>query len=183
MSRPDLVVVLLEDKRQEGFIRKYFSARGFVAKQIRVLPTPVGKSKDVNFVLQRYAAEVNAHRNVYGSSGLVVVIDADHLSVAERKSQLTARLQGQSYASRGDEEAIAIVVPARNIETWVWHLQDNAVDEATDYKATQVGSGSDAPGEVKRRFADYIITGQEPLPGCPSALQDARGELLRVPFR
>ena len=183
MSRPDLIVVLLEDTRQEKFIRKYLRARGFVAKQIRVVPAPIGKSKDVKFVLQRHPVEVNAQRSVLGSSALVVVIDADDFSPAERKSQLDNRLQEEGQATRLATEHIAIVVPSRNIETWIWHLQGNAVDEGTDYKASVVGSGGDVPSEAKRLFADYVITGQEPFNQCPPALQDARQELLRLPYK
>jgi len=183
LSRCARIIVLLEDARHEQFIRKYLRERGFSHREIQVEPAPAGKSKDVNFVLERYAAEANAQRNAHYSRGLIVVIDADDYAVPERKSQLDEKLHKAGYARRAEAEAIAIVVPSRNIETWIWYFLGNSVEEATNYKTSQLGSGSDVASEVKRHFADYIVSGQEPFSGCPPALQDARVELNRVPHK
>lgn len=167
---------------QQQLINKYLRKRGFTNQQIRMLATPAGKSQDVNFVLERYSAEANAQRNKHGSSALVVVIDADENTVQARKSQLDKALRDAGETERTEGEAIALVVPRRNVETWVWHLEGNAVDEETNYKNNPVRSGHSLSG-VKLRFADYIITGQEPFPPAPPSLQDARAELKRVPHR
>lgn len=182
MSRSALVIVLSEDKMQQQLVNRYLRRRGFSHHEIRVQAPPVGQSQNVTYVLEQYAIEVSTLRKAAASHALIVVIDADENTVEARKAQLDAALREAGKDLRADSELIAIVVPRRNIETWVWYLENNTVDEQTDYKNHPVRSHHDL-GTAKVQFADYIITGQEPFPGCPPSLQDARSELLRVPHQ
>jgi hypothetical protein len=182
MSRAALVVILGEDqnKRHQNLIRKYLKARGFADRQIRDLAVPVGETPGISFVLSRFASEVHDLRAVAYSRGLVVVIDADDREVSERKAQLEQKLREAGESLRAEDEAIAIVVPKRNVETWIWYLDGNAVDEITNYKGNPVRDNYDlAP--AKRAFANFIISGQTPFPECPPSLQESRIELLRIP--
>lgn len=180
VSRCATVVVLAEDKRQQQLIRKYLRRRNFATSQIREVAAPVGQTQNVGYVLERYAVEVNAMRSATYSVGLIVVIDADDNTVLERKAQLEDELRKADTRLRAEGEAVALVVPRRNVETWIWHLEGNEVDEETDYKGKPVRPGHDM-AEAKRQFAEFLVTGQEPFAGCPLSLQDARMELKRVP--
>lgn len=182
MNKCASIFILAEDKPQQRLIRKYFRERGFSQRQIQDIPVPVGETQNIGFVLKSYAVEVALQRNVAYSRGLVVVIDADDNTGEHRKTQLDEGLEAAGKMRRDAGEAIAIVVPRRNVETWIWHLEGNAVDETANYKGSPVRDGHNM-AIVKRRFADYIVTGQEPFPDCPPSLQDARVELLRVPHR
>ena len=66
---------------------------------------------------------------------LVVVADADNLTVAERIAVLDAKLVEASQPTRRSDEPIFFVIPRRNIETWIYYLVGDAVDEETDYKS------------------------------------------------
>ncbi len=182
MSRAAMVFILGEDKnkRQQNLIRKYLKKRGFSDRQIRDLPCPVGETPGITFVLSRYSSEVHDLRAAPYSRGLIVAIDADEESVETRKAQLNARLSEAGEPARGEQEPIAIVVPKRNVETWVWYLDGNAVDESTDYKRTSVRDNHDM-AHAKRAFAEFIVSGQATSKECPPSLQDARVELLRIP--
>lgn len=160
MSRAALVVVLGEDKnkRQQNLIRKYLKRRGFSDRQIRDVACPVGETPGISFVLSRFASEVHDLRVATYSRGLIVAIDADDKTVEERKSELLGRLKEVGEAARGEQEAVAIVVPRRNVETWIWYLDGNAVDEITDYKRTFVRDNHDMAG-AKRAFAEFMVTG------------------------
>lgn len=182
MSKSASVFVLAEDKRQQDLIYSYFRARGFAPRQIRLIAAPVGETQNVGYVLKRYVVEVELLRRLSYTRGLVVAIDADDFSVEERKTQLNETLAATGKALRVDNEAIAVVVPRRNVETWLWHLDGNAVDETTNYKGSPVRDSHDTTN-ARRRFADYIVSGQEPFPNCPPSLQNARIELSRVPFK
>ncbi|WP_123580831.1 hypothetical protein [Abditibacterium utsteinense] len=144
------------------------------------MPCPVGETPGITFVLSRYASEVHDLRLAHSSQGLIVAIDADEETVERRKNQLNEKLREAGEPARGEQEAIAIVVPRRNVETWVWYLDGNAVDESTDYKRTFVRDNHDM-AEAKRAFAEFIVSGQAPSEECPPSLQDARAELLRIP--
>ncbi|HEX8464940.1 MAG TPA: hypothetical protein VF627_10025 [Abditibacterium sp.] len=182
MSKPSQVFILGEDanKAQQNLIRKYLKKRGFSDRQIRDLPCPVGETPGISFVLSDFAKQVHNLRVATSSKGLIVAIDADEETVATRKSQLEEKLRTAGEAARGEQEAIAIVVPKRNVETWIWYLEGNAVDETSNYKKSSV-SGNHDMAEAKRAFADFIVSGQVPFEDCPPSLEDARIELLRIP--
>lgn len=184
MSRAAMVVILGEDsnKRQQNLIRKYLKKRGFSDRQIRDLPCPAGQTPGISFVLARYASEVHDLRVATYSRGLVVAIDADEETVVTRKTQLDEKLAETCEPARGEQEAIAIVVPKRNIETWIWYLDGNTVDEVTDFKRSFVRDNHDLAG-AKGAFAEFIVSGQAPFTDCPPSLEDARTELLRIPHK
>jgi hypothetical protein len=63
------------------------------------------------------------------------MIDADTHTVQQRMGRLDQALHEAKVASVDDaHEAIARLVPKRNIETWILCENGIAVDEATDYK-------------------------------------------------
>lgn len=178
MSRAALVVILGEDSK----IRKYLKKRGFSDRQIRDLPCPAGQTSGISFVLSRYAAEVHDLRVAHNVRGLVVAIDADDETVARRKEQLDEKLALAGELPRGAQENIAIVVPKRNVETWIWYLDGNAVDETTDYKGAPVRDNHNIAG-AKTAFAEFAVSGQPPFNDCPPSLEEARTELLRIPHK
>jgi hypothetical protein len=84
-------------------------------------------------VRQRYAPAVQAFRQRQAKTALVVAIDADVLAVSERARQLRTELDQTGLPPRADDEAVAHLIPKRNIETWVLCLSGKKVDEETDY--------------------------------------------------
>ena len=182
MSRPAIITVLGEDtlKRQQNMVSRYLRKRGFSPRQIRVVPCPVGDTPGIKFVRSQYPVEVANLRASIASKGLVVAIDADEESVAARKIELEEKLKEAGKSTRGSDEPIAIVVPRRNIETWVRYFGGNAVDEKTDYKRSFVKDNHDF-SPANRAFAEFVVTGQTPFADCPPSLEEARVELLRIP--
>jgi len=103
---------------------------------------------------------------------LIVVIDADRNTVAERIKQLDSVLEEKRHR----KEKIAIFVPKRNIETWIHYLQSGEpIDEIVAYSklANQ--------GECKpfvEKLADQCVLG---LPtNAPPSMHDACIELKRI---
>ena len=133
MSRASQVVVLVEDQPQQQFVRRYLYKMGYTARDIRFRPLPSGRGAGEQSVRQRYATEVQAFRQRHAATALVVAIDADTGEVSERARQLRAELDRAGVPARADDEAIAHLIPRRNIETWILCLSGRAVDEETDY--------------------------------------------------
>lgn len=107
---------------------------------MRLVPCPAGAGSGEQWVRERFALEVNAYRkrSVRAKTILVVLIDADTLSVQERLSQLDRNLHDAGADPiRPDTEQIGRLVPKRNIETWILRLNNVLVDEGTDYKKTR----------------------------------------------
>ncbi len=122
---------MCEDKQQEVFARYFLQKRGFKARDIIYRELPDGKKSGEQSVREKYSDEVKAYRSKANhlSIGLVVLIDADNNSVIKKFQELDALLE----KPRKPNEAIAIFVPKRNIETWIYSLQGEIVDEETKY--------------------------------------------------
>jgi hypothetical protein len=129
------VVVLCEDLMHLNFVRRFLIQRGIKDRRIHGKISPSGRGAASQFVIETYPTEVQAIRSKpHLRAGLVAVIDADNQSVADRLRQLEQSLMQSGKSSRKADERIAALSPKRNIETWIFHLCGNAVDEETDYK-------------------------------------------------
>jgi hypothetical protein len=140
VARPSLVIVLVEDSRHQQFVRRYLRRCGLEQHAMRFVPYPAGARSGEQWVRERFAVEVEAYRRrrAHAETTLIVLIDADDLSVQERLAQLDRCLdEARAARVRPDVEQIARLVPKRNIETWILCLNDVPVDEETDYKRTR----------------------------------------------
>ena len=111
---------------------------------------------------------------------LVVHTDADYLSVSERlrcleQERERVNAEGRSrggkneIASRGPKEAVAILVPKWNIETWIHCLLDGVpVDEDLHYPRYR-GEEYRAWGPAKR-FAEAVLRDSTPTYAPPSMI-------------
>ncbi|MBC6452667.1 MAG: hypothetical protein GDA43_05235 [Hormoscilla sp. SP5CHS1] len=133
-QRRSTVVILCEDRQQEVFARHFLQKRGFPGP-FAVKICPKNKQSGEQYMRELYPMEVKAYRSKknYLAISLVVVIDADKYTVADRLHQLDTALEEDSQPRRQEEEQIAIFVPKRNIETWIYYLQGETVDEETAY--------------------------------------------------
>lgn len=138
MSKASLVIALLEDDRHRTLIYQYLLRTGLKAHEIRIHRSPSGRGSADNWVRKRFVEETKLYRRrqARARSALIVMIDADTLSVRHRFHQLDEVLQQGGVAALAEDDHIARLVPKRNVETWILCLNRAAVDEATDYKTT-----------------------------------------------
>lgn len=171
------IVVLCEDRQQEVFARYLLNELGFSTRNIRPLVCPKGNQSGEQFVRERYPVEVKAYRSKasYLSIGLVIVIDADTRTVQERLNQLDYALSADSQQIRQLDEAIAVFVPKRNIETWIHYLQGETVDEETEYSKLPRES---ACKPYVENLVNQFYRGQDE--NAPLSLQAAYRELQRI---
>ncbi len=173
MKRHADIIILCEDRAHVNFVRHHLKKRGFNHRKFRViLRNGAGSAKQ--FVLQRYSTEVKAYRSKanYLSLALLTVIDADTQDVQHLCRHLEEQLQNANIGQRKTDEHIAVLVPKRNIETWIVYLQGIAVDEESDYKTHPLAENHKQAGIT---LAEQL--GREPEAGCPQSLQLAWPEL------
>jgi hypothetical protein len=130
------IIVLAEDLNLGNFAVRYLLRTGQKLRKIRLhLPKP-GRGSGEKFVRESYGTEVKYFRNRASSrsAALVVAIDADVRTVADREAELSAELVRTGQDGRRQMERIILLIPKRNIETWILCLSNEAVDETTDYK-------------------------------------------------
>ncbi len=185
MNRPAIVVGIVEDVNQQTLLWKHLRKRGYSHHQIRIEYKRRSNESDsrtggLTRLYEDYAKEVEGLRAILSrrSGVLVVVADADNLTVAERIAVLDAKLVEADKPARRHDEPIFFVIPRRNIETWIHYLAGNSVDEKTDYKSR---CSQTEINEAPARFAN-LTWPREPLPAdCPPSLTSACDELWRIP--
>lgn len=127
------IILLCEDSQTDAFVRRFLKRRNFQGRDIRTRELPSGAQSGEQWVRERYPDELKAIRgrqNAY----LVVVTDADRNSTAERRAQLDAACDENQVPRRGDRDPVLVIVPRRNIETWLRYLGGGtAVDETATY--------------------------------------------------
>ena len=135
MSKPSLVIILAEDERHQQLARRYLYKLQYRRHDIRPVALPNGRGSGVQWVLQRYATEVQKYltRAARARTALIVAIDADTGHVDKRNHQLEQALEEAGLAVRGADSAIIHLIPKRNVETWIMCLSGEHVDELTDY--------------------------------------------------
>lgn len=146
-SRDDLpeVTILCEDIDQERFIRQYLICRGLDDRKIKDFGNPKGRDIKNNnaLILKHYPELIKSHRTrKHRNLAVVVMIDADEDRVSDKMRSLHKKLDeaegNLNKDTRLRDEKVAIFVPARNIETWFYYINNNMegqeCNEITDYK-------------------------------------------------
>lgn len=141
-------------------------------RRVRLRPYPAGQGSGEQFVREQYTVEVEAHRRraTRLNIALIVMQDCDITSVEDARARLE-----QSTARRSDER-IAILLPKRNVETWIRFLIDGGpVDESVCYP--KLNRESDCHEVADRLGAknEYHLT-----PDVPISLQAACAEIRRI---
>jgi hypothetical protein len=179
MGNSAQVVVLSEDQQHQVFVYAWLRQRGIERRKIRLLPVPAGRGAGEQYVREQYPKEVQTHRRRAGAQDcqLVTIIDADVLPTRHRFEQLDQCLQDEELGKRSQTERICILVPKRNIETWIHFLVTGPVDEETDYK--RPAKSAEECREAARKLAETYPLEAAPTEFPPS-LQEGWGELKRT---
>ena len=177
-------IILAEDRMQQNLVRRYLEKCGHSTRDLRLAPLPAQASggSGEKYVRDHYAEQVRACRSSKGkraSALLIVMIDADTKTTASRASQLSDALDAAEEAALTAGEPVVVLIPKRNVETWIRALLGNPVDEISDYKKPAPTSN-----EIKRSATElYGRTrpGSELLDGYPPSLTRSIPEWQKIP--
>ncbi len=170
------IVLLCEDKQTDSFVRRFLRHRKFRGRDIRTLPLPDGSRSGEQWVRERYPDQLKAIRQRRGAY-LIVVTDADNLSVDRRRAQLRDACNRENVPPRNDRDGVLLIVPRRNIETWLAYLGGSDVDENERYpRLRHAGDCEEHAGALYRMCHEK----QELRPPAPPSLQDACGEYRKL---
>ena len=172
------IVILCEDLQQFVFARYFLKKRGFTGI-VRAKICPEGSECGSDYVRKQYPVEVKAYRQNRNrvAIGLVVLIDADTGTLEARLNWLASALDKDKQKNREPNEAIAIFVPKRNIETWIHYLQGETVNEEAVYPKFK--NNEAVCKTAVEDLADRCYSQSLPEDAPPS-LQAACGELQRL---
>jgi hypothetical protein len=172
------IIVRCEDLQQQCFIYRYLLKKGFHGHDIQIKHSPSGKGAATQWVLKQYPIEVKALRSGPPvSKALISIIDADVDTIEQRKRQHDDALVADGQKQRDGAEKIAVVVPKRNIETWIHHLfEEPNTNETITYPRFRGEERKCAP--AAERFAQRCPN-QMQTNDLPSLL-DGCAELQRI---
>ncbi|MGO8789968.1 MAG: hypothetical protein ACLQVL_21640 [Terriglobia bacterium] len=179
MSNPSRVIVLVEDEHQKMLIYRYLISCRFKRNEITISPSPSGRGSAERWVREEFVKEADACRNrqARARTALIVMIDADTLSVQDRFNQLDQALRERGKPTVGEGERIARLVPRRNVETWILYLNDEQdVNEDTDY-AEERRKWHELIPPAAEMLCQLTQSKIEPPDRCISSLRIGTGEL------
>lgn len=183
MVAPDLRFIILgEDHAHMNFVRRWLLSEGVGPRQIiprKVAADATGDGGE-KYVRQQFPAEVQYYRAKANHQriALIVVIDADRDTVARRQRQLDETL---GDLPRRPDERIALMVPRRNIETWMTVLLDPSTvdaDEGTDFSLHFRDRQAEVCASAGPLFTAFLRRG--PQPGDRPSLTAVRPEIARL---
>ncbi|MCY4511277.1 MAG: hypothetical protein OXG35_30575 [Acidobacteria bacterium] len=157
-------------------MRRFLKRRRFRSRDITTLPLPGGNQSGEQWVRVRYPAELRAIRGRQRSC-LIVVTDADAGSTEARRAQLEAECRQQQIPPREDADPVVVVVPRRNIETWLAYLDGTQVDEVTAYP--RLPRERDCAAHANRLYA-MCHEDQRLIEPVPPSLREACKEYGRL---
>ena len=174
------VIVVLEDARQQMLARRYLKKRGVGEREMRIERSPSGEGNAEGWVRKTFVKEVSVYRGRQAKTALIVLIDADNHTVQDRWRQLDqALLEGGKQGIEFDREQIARLIPKRNVGTWILCLNEQPVNEETDYKRARDDWNELIPQAAETLF--QLTYRQAALPNwCTESLQSATRELKHL---
>lgn len=129
------IVLLCEDSQHEAFTRRFLKGMRWNIRELRVERSPSANGSAEQWVREEFPSELRIYRQrrPRAASALIAMIDADSKSVQGRINEFEEACNSQQIPFRTVDEAVAIAVPKRNIETWIHYLNGEQVNEDATY--------------------------------------------------
>jgi len=177
MSRVCKIVLVCEGWRDSAFARGFLTATGIDSRSIEPKTNPGGSGHD--WVKTQFALEVANLTRFAEGRGVLGLLDEDGHGPTAREREVADQLQARDLPPLAAHEGRCLLLPTRNIETWLYWLNAQrkdaplAVDEATDYKVDGPPAGARRIGDEHCRPCGehlHTLNHTQPPPGCPSML-------------
>jgi hypothetical protein len=126
------VVILAEDQEHQNLVWHYLKKCPLYKKamrKVRKVALPGNRMSGSQYVREQFPIQVAACRGRHAKTLLIVITDADNLSVAEREQTLHRELSQHNFDAVGTDEPIILFVPKWQVETWVKCLLGEIVRE------------------------------------------------------
>jgi hypothetical protein len=124
---PTHIFVLVEDKEQQNLVRHFITRSGLSTPRFE--PLPNGRGSGEQYVRRKFPDLLKKVGSSLGhsvSAIAIVMIDADAATVPAKRAQLVGQQNSPSD--------LVLLIPKRNVETWIGALNGHTVDEQTNYK-------------------------------------------------
>lgn len=184
MSRICRIVVVCEDWRHSAFARGFVSQAGVDGRSLDLRVNPGGSGHD--WVKGTFVDEVANLARFSEGRGVLALLDEDGVGTAKCQREVADGLLARGLPGIAADDGRCLVLPTRNVETWLYWLTAQrkgeaiVVDEITDYKKNGPPAGTTRIENSDCRPSGEFLHGLDhsSLPaGCPSMLKVALPQL------
>lgn len=154
-----------EDKDHAALARGFLDGRGFNPGTYQVTQRWTGKNGNYDRVRDWFVEEVRLQARKLVRFGVIALTDEDGQGLLARRQRITDELSRLGLPTLNSAQGRLLVVPVRNVETWmVWGSRWSTagrpaslvtppgfseVDETHDYKRWQSKGGQPLPHEAR----------------------------------
>jgi len=179
-SRRVKITLLCEDSQHEAFVRRFLKGMSWNTREIRVEKSPAATGSAEQWVRETFPRELEIYRNRRhkAATGLIAVIDADTLDVQKRINEFKDECDSQKILFRTDNDAVALVVPKRNIESWIHFLNGQHVNEGDIYPKLRKESECKSAVDTLIRACKTTGLPQDTTPSLRMACEEYRSRIL-----
>ena len=183
MSRITKIVLVCEGWRDSVFSRGFLEEAGVDRRSIDPRVNPGGSGHD--WVKTEFVEEVANLQRFSEGRGVLGMIDEDGKGVTAREREVLDRLRAHGLDPIKANDGRCLLLPTRNIETWLYWLKAKRsgetlfVSETTDYKSTPPAGVTRLVNSDCRPAGTYLhsLDHRQPPQGCPPMLVKALEQL------
>ncbi len=184
MTRVCKIILVCEGWRDSAFARGFLAAAAVDARAVDPKVNPGGCGH--GWVKGKFVEEVANLTRFSEGRGVLGLMDEDGQGLAVREREVAELLRERNLPGINASEGRCLLLPARNIETWLYWLIANEegvpvdMNETTNYKTDGPPSGCSRVGnEDCRPAGEHLHTlNHAAMPtGCPPALGQSLGRL------
>jgi hypothetical protein len=175
-NRVSKAVLLCEDQGHERLVIAFLKQCGVHSPGrilIRRVASRLRAGGNVGWVMDEFPKELRAfrQRQTRAETLLIVVIDADDVSIDDRRRELNDRATRAGLAACFPDE-IALIVPKRHVETWIQALLGEQVTEESNCKSGKPPSDQSIHSAA-RRLHEWSLPNARPGSNCVVLLSAA----------
>ena len=176
------LVICCEDKQQECFARRFLKGLGWDYRQLFFRINSAGKGSGEQWVREKFAKELNIYHTKQWTYAIIAIIDGDTKGVEGRITQFNNICREKRVPVRSNNDAVAIIVPTRNIETWIHYLNGETVDEETVYPKLKFESECQSAVDNLVTMCKGNGLSQDAPPSLHSACEEYRSRIYNFRF-
>jgi hypothetical protein len=181
MARVCNIVLVCEGWRDSAFARGFLEISG----NRKVHDRRNSRGSGHGWVKSQFVEEVARLTQFSEGRGVLGLIDEDGQGATVRENEIADALKERSLGSLSASEGRCLLLPTRNLETWLYWLKSHrngthlSIDEATDFKRQPPNGMARIDNQDCRPAGEYLHTlDHTQLPeGCPSMLRKGLAQL------
>jgi hypothetical protein len=181
MGRVCNIILICEGRRDAAFARGFLETS--VNRKVHVRRNPRGSGH--GWVRTQFVEEVGHLKWFSEGRGVLGLLDEDGQRVSVRETEIAEALRERNLGSLSPSEGRCLLLPTRNLETWLYWLKSQRnerpvpIEETTDYKRQPPTGIARIDDRDCRPAGEYLYTlDHTQLPhGCPSMLRKGLAQL------